>query len=664
MKILRILSFTLIFIITVFLVLGNIFYNNLRKYLDRDYLSLELSDEILLGFEKASRSNADFLLYVTTDKKIYRKFEKIIVVAKLLRKADKSTVENGKIEVIFYKSSGEILKNIDGKNSIVLLYDKSAGVWKGVFFPLDFYYKGSVKFEVIGYPDTPESSLSVSYNFFIESAEPSCRIDKGMSFLGIYSLERVSKRNIVSLNGKEVDWNYLPEWLSILSFDGVLMLSGVTKSFEEDVSLTSPWDRNKVTESDLLAEKTVQRGKKFAGWIKALKVEGTYLKKIGYKPALIFDGNSFSEDSSTISMLDENRKKSLARLFSSFMQNKNYSFVGFSDIFLPKNTGVELYEEFLKDLQIPVLPQWDKLSGEEKLRFFLDKLKDKDFLFTFENWKKYYMASYLREIINEGGHSKAIFYFLNYSELKEFPELLKLIFDCGIDFVVVNFNESFLELIKNLDSIKNSDLNEFADRVIFSYNLDFKNLDVENYDVAAIENYFATYLLYIKEMSRKYNVAGFVINDLYNAMSGKRGPYSPLDWMYGLGRIVFEFKNINAQFPFLFYYYFPFEIQYDKEYKFFVRFENVSTFTLKDVNIDILDSEGNYFVKGFTLQEIPQGKVKEASFPVVISKKSEIFIKKKQILGIRLTWDEKTDKGNFKKSYLIFHTFRVASETN
>jgi DUF971 family protein len=85
---------------------------------------------------------------------------------------------------------------------------------------------------------------------------------------------------------------------------------------------------------------------------------------------------------------------------------------------------------------------------------------------------------------------------------------------------------------------------------------------------------------------------------------------------------------------------------------------------LKDVNIDILDSEGNYFVKGFTLQEIPQGKVKEASFPVVISKKSEIFIKKKQILGIRLTWDEKTDKGNFKKSYLIFHTFRVASETN
>jgi hypothetical protein len=74
--------------------------------------------------------------------------------------------------------------------------------------------------------------------------------------------------------------------VTTVSADGVFMLGGITKSFNEHTSIDSPWDRDKISETSALAERVSGVNRDFGAWIKALELEGTYLEKIGYSPSL------------------------------------------------------------------------------------------------------------------------------------------------------------------------------------------------------------------------------------------------------------------------------------------------------------------------------------------------------------------------------------------
>ncbi len=665
MKILRFISVIIIFLLSVLLVLGNIFHKNLRRYLDKYYLSIEITDEMIHSFEKLKKGNADFLLYVSTDKKVYRNLEKIFIFARLERKANFEVVENARLKAFLYDKNGKIIKNIDENEGILLLYDKKNKLWKGNFFPLNTELDGEIKIEIRAYPDTPEATVSAFYSVFIDNKSAfSQLLPKGLSLIGISSIERISKRIILSPNGREVDWSYIPEWVNLLSADGILMNVGLTTSFQEEITINSPWSRDKLNESDTLAERLSQRGMYFAGYIKALKIEGAYLDKIGYSSTFNLTSDGFTEGE-YVSLLDENRKASLIKLFSALMQNKNYSYVGLSDLYLLNGEGIELCEVFYRDMQLD-FSEYKELDFTNKIKLFSEKLKNKDFLVVFERWKQYFIAGYIRELIETSGHNKPVFYYVEYESLKKDTSLLNVLVSSGVDFFVINFNIPYFDLLKEINELKNSPIASFADRILFSYEIDYKkNLEFENLNLCGIETYFNLYLTAIKEISKRFNLKGIVVNDLYNAMSGKRGPYSPLEWMFGIGKIIYNFKSINSKMALDIDYYFPLDIEYEKEFNIILKLRNLTDKTVKNIRIEFLDDNGNTIDKVNLLSELKIGEIKEVKTPFLIRQKNATMVKGSQLIGIRLSWDEKGEKDTFSKNFIFFENFNViTSSTN
>lgn len=524
MKILRNASIIILGLIVILLIAGNIFYSPIRTFLESGFLKIELNGDESARLNEAD--NSDYQLKIETDKKVYQKFEKIKLFARIEEKTGaKAIPENAVIRAEFY-NNGEKIKNIDGDDSVALIYYKDQQTWIGYYFPENPGIEGKIDIEASGFIDSPIAPVAAKNSFVINETGPKFVLDKGQVFLGIDSPERVSKRNILSVEGKEVDWNYIPEWVNFISADGIIMLSGITRTYE-NVTLDSPWDNDKLNESTALAGMISKRNKHFGVYARCLNADGGDTRKIGYKTVLYFKGDSYGEDSSYISLLDDSRKKSIVKLLSSFMDNENISYVGMSDIFMPVNYGAELIDNYFRDCGISVPGNWDSLDFDGKFGFFKNKMKDSAGQNRFNMWKLYFIADYIRDTVEKIGHKKPIFYRMDYKLLMDNPSILPALISAGIDFVIVDFNIGYDKIPEGLDDMsKNPFISQYINRLIISYYFDYQNVDENGFDISAIENYVSANLQLLKNGSSSRIANGILINDLYQIMSQEGAVYS------------------------------------------------------------------------------------------------------------------------------------------
>ena len=547
MKILRYISMGLAGVLIISVMIANVFYKDIRKMIDSEYLRISIRNEQLLRMNQTNDS--DYSFFLTTDRNLYYPFQKITVMGRIVKKSDNTIPDEAVIEVEFMNDN-TVLPNINGDTTIRLNYLKDQKLWVGYWYPLSNSVQGNIKMRASGYFSSPQEVLKTEENFYI--AENNCKypIAKGISFLGIDSKERISKRSMLSPEGKESDWEEIPRWIRVMSADGVMMLGGISQTFDEKTTMDSPWDSDKLDESLTLAGKVNQSGKRFGVWIKALTVEGTYLERIGYKSAWILENNSPKKADSVISLLDANRKDQISRLFMSYMDNPSVDYVGLSHIFNDKTYDIELFSRFVEefDVRFPKL----RNSGETTSKYLeiANRLSDPNIALYFKYWKNYFLFDYLKSIIDKSGHKKPLFYFTSLDELEKNPDLIAIVMNAGIDFLVFSVSVNYNDIASVLDRLKQiTRLEDYYNRVIVSYEIDYKNMPDSQNGITAIENFVNANIQIVKQGSSLMNSQGILINDLYRAMFGKRGPYSPYDWMLGIGKTIFDFKSINKNIP-------------------------------------------------------------------------------------------------------------------
>jgi hypothetical protein len=646
MKPLRITSYILLGLILIALILGNLFYSSIRKIADPNYSPLEMAQKELSKINQ--NNNPDYKMELYTDKNAYHKYEKIKVFARIIRNKDRKIQENSVIEVEFYLN-GERLKSLSGNEKIKLIYNASEKCWAGYWYPYNMSIAGNIELKAAGFPDMPEGPVTAENQIYIDDLKPKFSLKKGSAFIGIDSLERISKRNIISVEGKEVDWSYIPEWLNFISADGILMLGGITKTFQEETTLDSPWDNDKINETIMLAERLKQKGKSFGAWINCLKVEGINTKKIGFKTGLALNGDKYSENNSVISILDENRKKNIIKLASSFIENNSFSYVGLSDIFLSPEQNLELIDQFVKEFEINIPQNWEGLNFDAKFVFISNLLKDKNLFSQFLAWKNYAVAEYLRDIIEESGHKKPFFYMMDYLYLLENPSSVSAIINSGVDFIVLDFNISYDRIKEVIDLFsKDSKIAPFFNRIVVSCYIDYKNMDVNGFELSAIENYVKANLELAKQGSDILNANGILINDLYKAMFGKRGPYSPYDWMLAIGETVYRFKEMNNAAPLDVRFSVPHIVHAGESFLAQIDIGNYSSKTIENLKIDFLPISGKNSQKSVSLNNIAAGKQLFLSIPIELETNSFQFVRKKNFLGIRFSWSDPDDKNSSK----------------
>lgn len=660
MKIGRLISFITLGVLALLLILGNIFYLDVRKVADKNHVPIEIDESEMNRIDRLK--NPDYNLYISTDKYVYSKFEKIKIIAQIFKKGNTNVLENSVIEVEFF-NNGQKIRSLAGSGKTRLNYNADQKMWVGYWYPENSDITGNFEITASGYLDNPESPVREKTSFYITEITPKYKLKKGIAFIGIDSLERISKRNILSADANEVDWNGIPEWLNFISADGILMLAGVTKTFDESLSMESPWDNDKVNESMVLADRIKQRGKNFGVWMNALKVEGIYAKKMGYRTTLTHDNDKYTEEPSVISLLDENRKKNITRLFTTYMENDNISYVGISEIFLEPAQGLELMENFIKELQIDVPENWQNLDFDGKFRYFSDRIRNKELFDQFVTWKQYHISQYLKDIISSTAHHKPVFYFVDYEEAIANPDLISIVLNSGVDFIVMNFNMPYDKILENMETLsKISKISGYFNRVIISYYIDYKNTDMPGSEVSAIENYVYANLQLTKYGSDTLNANGIMINDLYKAMFGKRGPYSPYEWMLGIGETIYQFKNINKYIPLDINCYAPQNVTYGEAFRLRFNIINTSPKAVENFKIDFLPSfPGKPIQKNNTISSIPAGKEIELNVDMLTETNQSQFVRKKSYVGIRVSWLENNRLGgSTANSFVLFKAMNLS----
>ncbi|OHD62017.1 MAG: hypothetical protein A2014_08765 [Spirochaetes bacterium GWF1_49_6] len=637
-RILRIVTSALAGLFIIILALGNIFYEDFRNIFLNKYIEIDLKSGELDNLKLKEDPDYDFIIYPRKD--TYFPYERILIYARIIGKSDKTVPSDAVVEVEFY-NNGLPLSDIQGRTSIKLVYNFEQQAWVGIWYPKDTSLKGNVLMKAKGFLNIPRPPLECYNKFYIEEKTPAFSIPKGLSVIGIDTIDLVSPRSILSPEGKVVDWNEIPRWVDFVSADGIFMLGGVTATYDERTSLDNPWMNEKVSESLSLADKIKQKGGKFGVWIKALKLEGSYLESIGYMPSWYLLNNKQNKSDSVVSLNDENRKRQIISLFSSFMNNGSVAYVGLSHMFNPHNYDIELFDLFVKEFHVAVPPSWDSMQEVYKFKYFVDKMIDAGFAENFWHWKNYVLADYIKDIINKSGHSKPVFYYAYVDEIMDNPEIIQVLFNSGVDFIVLNFNVNFRDIAATLDKLRNiSDITQYFNRIMISYEINFSNLDLMGFEISAIENYITANLQIAKYGSKYMNVQGLFINDLFKAMSGNRGTYSPAEWMLGVGKAIYEFKLLNQNSPLRIDSFLKYDAADSNKIELDFRIANISTTTVYNIYIHLLPvlSIENIQDKNQNISSLAPGKEATIKIPITVKNDESQLKKKKQFVGIRISW--------------------------
>jgi len=175
---------------------------------------------------------------------------------------------------------------------------------------------------------------------------------------------------------------------------------------------------------------------------------------------------------------------------------------------------------------------------------------------------------------------------------------------------------------------------------MISYEINFSNLDLMGFEISAIENYITANLQIAKYGSKYMNVQGLFINDLFKAMSGNRGTYSPAEWMLGVGKAIYEFKLLNQNSPLRIDSFLKYDAADSNKIELDFRIANISTTTVYNIYIHLLPvlSIENIQDKNQNISSLAPGKEATIKIPITVKNDESQLKKKKQFVGIRISW--------------------------
>ncbi len=639
MKFFRIFTLALAFALFSILVLGNLFPQTLRNWIKKDSIVLDINDTEIKKLSLLQMG--DYAFNVVSRKNLYSPYERIVLVGSIVSKQDRSIPTDAVIEVEF-QQNGQTLRSIDGKSSVKMNYNPDQKIWAALWYPENPNITGEITIIGRGYLNTPEKSLVIENKFYIDSSHNFQKLVKGISYLGISDKNLISKRSILSAQAKTVNWTYIPNWMNIISADGIMMLGGLTETYKDETTLERPWQKAKITETLGLADRIKQIGGTFAVWIKGLEVEGRRLEKVGYQPSILNTDKGYEKDLARVSLLDNERKKHIIQLLNQYLLDKSIDSAGISHIFQSRKNDVELFEQFMKELNLYLIDNLDKLSPEQKWDRFQQKLNDPIISSLFNKWKSYAYYDYLKSILKEVSHQKSIFYYANMEELIEFPDLISIVFNAGFDYITLNITGNFLDIENKISKLKNTpDFEKNFYRVILSYEVDIDDFENQDFEMSAIENYIHANMDLIHNSSRYFPAQGLMINGLFRIMPGRRGPYPSNAWMLGFGELLTEYQTSMKGYPLGSQYI----ISQNNPYSLTISLKNISQKRLDNIRIQFFPTKDKQDLDKYStmVPGLKAGQQTNVTLNLNLSFSNSQFLEKKQFFGMRISWNKQNE---------------------
>lgn len=470
-----------------------------------------------------------------------------------------------KARVLIYRNNRAYLSPIYGKRSVNLIYNEEKGAFEGRWYPSINPPLGGYQ-AVLLYEEGGEKRYDSSH-FYIKGRHT---IKNGS--LAVVTLEALGtlkqkEGQFLAPNLSRGGWTNLIKTARFMGADMFAACVGETAASRQEITASNVWVEEKLDYLDTLAEEAKREGLDFGAWIHAFFIQlpnsdgsieaaeerAANLKRLGYKPSLKYERD---EDLMLAdwhcSLSDEKRVSDITKLASSLQKDNRVDYIGLDYIRSLHIGGMEMVEDFVKEMEVETPKEYGQWSMKEKMRW-LNSVRDKGHIA--DQWR-YYKAQIEARVVasvkKNATITKPMWVFnLGWHHGWEHGQDPLMFLDAGADYDFImlyeiaqasTYDVNIDKYWKGEKYASGEDLNA----IVGNTTIAFHN---KNTWLNPVEEYNRRTQKALSDLYNEGNPRGVFFHDLWRANFAKNGEFSYIEWIVAGGKSFSDLRSLYLEIP-------------------------------------------------------------------------------------------------------------------
>jgi len=552
--------------------------------------SIVLLTAILVGYRWYSPD-----IYLKTEKKTHLHYDFVDISAGVRDKNFKKDFRHRILPAIIYRGISPV-PTIGKKWSVELKYDEKNGGWRGRW-PVPWNAPdGKYRIRIWLPPEMREKIRLRDIKFLIGRREPR-KLKPGLCVMTMENMRPLKTMRVKGPDGETGDWKKLFDWLEFSGANTFWYMAGQTSAYAQRLPDDFPWNNENLDFIDDLAKEAEKRGIDFGYWVQCYLTFGPRR----YRPDYEYGWDYKYElgkpiPTRGISIGDKKRIEDIVKFIKRLESIEEIDYIGLDYIRTAKG-GLELVDEFVKEMEVEVPRKWNEFSKRERMDWLgriAERTRGRDIpiIDQWNWWRARQAARVLRRIKEEAGLTKPLWVFnLSWEKGWQHGQDVVMKNDAGVDIVAVMLYESDLEQLDCLIEEWNEYLNTGDANLIVGDDYDWP-LHQYTLNPAGPEDFYGRTLKAMENIYGDGPVSGIFTHDLARALWGRKGPYPPQEWVLAgascFSRLREEWKII----PLHTEIEIPDKVLFNTRFSAKVEVKNCSPLKVEKIRVSLLPQKG------------------------------------------------------------------------
>ncbi len=487
-------------------------------------------------------------LRIFTSKKQYLRYELVKIYVEY-RDLNHEPISIGDLTASVYKNN-KLIYTVGHTKEIILKYNRKLKLWVGKWAIPWNPVLGDYNVLVKAMPNFPGPILTDAVSFEISGRVP---VKNKKSFCAML-LEyggNIRRKKIIGPDGKRGSWKNIIKWCDYVNADALLMLGAETETYNSRVNAKTPFDPMKLKDVEALGKAARKNNLIFGAWVMSFGIQGQKYWKVGYKPSLAYNKTTGKLYPSYmhISMGDEKRFNDILNVVKRFDKDPNVDMIGIDYIRTGHLDGYELADEVVRDMNIGVPDNWEKLSSGDKAKWFAYQLrikKDENILEKWQWWRAHKSATIVNKLITLSGTKKPVWVFtLGWHHGKEHGQDPFMFTDAGVAYDFVMLYEANQQQFRQVLVDWKGYISAQQANIVVGQTTDVKLLD--SFYLNPIEEFLRRITLGSKKIVFGGTADGVFWHDFSRALWGRKENYSTKEWIMTAAKSFSDFRNEKGE---------------------------------------------------------------------------------------------------------------------
>jgi len=378
-------------------------------------------------------------IYLETEKKTHLHYDFVDISAGIKDRHSKEDFKQRILPVIIYRGISPV-PTIGKKWSVGLKYDEKNGRWRGRW-PVPWNAPdGKYRIRIWLPPELKEKIRLRDRKFFIARRKPQ-KLNPGLCVMTMENMRSLKTMKVRGPDGKWGGWKKLFDWVEFSGANTFWYMAGQTSAYEERLPDDFPWSKENLDFIDDLAKEAEKRGIDFGYWVQCYIVLGPRRYRANYEYGWDYEYElEKSIPTRGISIGDKKRIGDIIKFIKKLDSIEEVDYIGFDYIRTAKG-GLELVDEFVREMEVEVPQRWEKFSKRERMEWLgriAERTRGRDIplIDQWNWWRARQAAIILKKIKKETGLTKPLWAFnLSWEKGWQHGQDVVMKNDAGVDII-------------------------------------------------------------------------------------------------------------------------------------------------------------------------------------------------------------------------------------